>query len=58
MLKGFNEDFPNGGVYRHQFVEFFSEALTGKKMADMVFSILDGDSNGYLDFKEFQQAVD
>jgi len=30
----------------------------GKAMADMVFSVLDGDKNGYLDFKEFQQAID
>ena len=30
----------------------------GKTMSDMVFSVLDGDQNGYLDFKEFQQAID
>ena len=30
----------------------------GKTMGDMVFSVLDSDHNGYLDFKEFQQAID
>jgi len=58
MLKGFQEDFPNGGIFRHQFESFFPEVNTGKQMCDMVFSVLDSDHNGYLDFKEFQQAID
>ena len=43
---------------RHQFESFFPELNIGAAMADMVFSVLDGDHNGYLDFKEFQQAID
>ncbi|XP_023331293.1 neuronal calcium sensor 2 isoform X1 [Eurytemora carolleeae] len=58
MLIGFREDFPAGGIFRHQFEEFFPEIKMGKSMSDMVFSVLDGDHNGYLDFKEFQQAID
>ena len=74
MLRGFQEDFPDGGIYRFQFESFFPDMKAGKNMGDMVFrcenlfgeyctwtiisSVLDADHNGFLDFKEFQQAID
>merc|ERR1711997_114403 len=58
MLRGLQEDFPDGGIFRYQFESFFPDMKMGKNMADMVFSVLDSDHNGYLDFKEFQQAID
>ena len=44
--------------FRFQFESFFPDMRMGKTMGDMVFSVLDSDQNGYLDFKEFQQAID
>ena len=37
MLRGFQEDFPDGGIFRYQFESFFPDMKMGKNMADMVF---------------------
>ena len=37
MLRGFQEDFPDGGIYRFQFESFFPDMKMGKNMGDMVF---------------------
>ena len=37
MLRGFQEDFPEGGIFRYQFESFFPDMKMGKNMADMVF---------------------
>ena len=89
MLRGFQEDFPDGGIYRwltitpimvtyKGFLDFslkvsFLIWKWGKLWviwclginnpwklisSDHYNSVLDGDHNGYLDFKEFQQAID
>ena len=60
-------EYPGGGIYRHQF-----EQLVGNTVMEVIFkwvltdqlilttlgsSCLDTDNNGYLDFKEFNQAL-
>merc|ERR1712241_528656 len=52
MLSGFRIEYPGGGIYRHQL-----EQMTGNAVMNIVFNCLDGDCNGYLDFKEFHQAL-
>jgi len=37
MLRGFQEDFPEGGIFRYQFESFFPDMKMGKTMGDMVF---------------------
>ena len=37
MLRGFQEDFPDGGIYRFQFESFFPDMKMGANMGDMVF---------------------
>ena len=37
MLRGFQEDFPDGGIFRYQFESFFPDMKMGKNMSDMVF---------------------
>ena len=39
MLRGFQEDFPDGGIYRFQFESFFPDMKMGKNMGDMVFRL-------------------
>ena len=50
-------DYPGGGIFREQFERFFMGG-SANKMADLVFSTLDTDRNGYLDFREFILAID
>jgi len=52
LLAGFRSEYPGGGIYRHQF-----EQLVGNTVMEVVFNCLDTDNNGYLDFKEFNQAL-
>ncbi|XP_059083482.1 neuronal calcium sensor 2-like [Tigriopus californicus] len=63
LYKGFQQDFPGGGIFRRQFERFFMgtndlQNQRGKKMSNLVFKTLDTDNNGYLDFREFLLGVD
>lgn len=57
LYLGFTLDFPLGGISRREFEKCFT-TKNAQKMSDVVFKTLDADGSGYLDLKEFFQAIE
>ena len=57
LYLGFSLDFPLGGISRREFEKCFT-TKNAQKMSDVVFKTLDADGSGFLDLKEFFQAIE
>ncbi|KAI8430706.1 hypothetical protein MSG28_000894 [Choristoneura fumiferana] len=58
--KGFKQDCPNGRLTPAKFVDMykmFFPSGNAVEFCDHVFRTFDMDKNGYIDFKEFLQAI-
>jgi neuronal calcium sensor 1 len=58
--KSFNQDFPSGSISREEFQRGYREMFPfgdATTYADLVFSLLDRDRNGKIDFSEFLLAL-